>query len=116
MCWLRRQVVAPASEAVVSFAFEEASALRNSGYIPSCSIPADVAEGLPLPVLARVQSEAGTPFDLGAGPLVRALLIRLTPDDHLLLLVMHHTVADGWSFKVLAHTCPCINIAMHCHA
>lgn len=62
--------------------------------------PEEVAEGLQEPVLARVQREAGTPFDLAAGPLVRALLIRLAPEDHLLLLVMHHTVSDGWSFKV----------------
>ena len=62
--------------------------------------PEEVAEGLQEPILARVQREAGTPFDLCAGPLVRALLIRLAPEDHLLLLVMHHTVSDGWSFKV----------------
>lgn len=62
--------------------------------------PGEVEAQLPAPVLARVQAEAGEPFDLGAGPLVRARLIRLTPQDHLLLLTMHHTVADGWSVKV----------------
>lgn len=76
-----------------------------------CS-PEDVAEGLPDAVLARVQREAGTPFDLAAGPLVRALLIQLAPEDCLLLLVMHHSVSDGWSFKVcnlqLTTVCSCI--------
>ena len=79
--------------------FEDADMVLTRRVYPARS-PEEVAGGLPEPVLARVQAEAGTPFDLAAGPLVRALLIRLAPDDHLLLLVMHHTVADGWSFKV----------------
>lgn len=62
--------------------------------------PEEVAEELPPPVLARIQSEAATPFDLARGPLVRARLIRLAAEDHLLLLTMHHAVADGWSVKV----------------
>lgn len=60
----------------------------------------DVARSLPLPVLARLQAEAGTPFDVLQGPLVRALLVKLDSTDHLMLLTMHHTVCDGWSFKV----------------
>ncbi|CAL8464403.1 g3938 [Coccomyxa elongata] len=95
------QVVAAPDEAVVSFVMEDAAALPQGSYIPNCSIPEDVAEGLPEAVLARVQREAGTPFDLAAGPLVRTLLIQLAPEDCLLLLVMHHTVSDGWSFKVM---------------
>jgi amino acid adenylation domain-containing protein/FkbM family methyltransferase len=53
------------------------------------------------------RAEAGRPFDLGAGPLLRALLVRLTtpaPDvrgEHLALLNLHHIVADGWSTGVL---------------
>ena len=34
---------------------------------------------------------------------MRALLIRLSPDRHTLLLTFHHTVFDGWSFRILAH-------------
>ena len=44
--------------------------------------------------------EAIAPFDLEAGPLVRARLVRLAPDSHLLLLTMHHAVFDGWSVGV----------------
>jgi amino acid adenylation domain-containing protein len=40
------------------------------------------------------------PFDLSAGPLVRAVLLR-TPEDHVLALVMHHIVTDAWSMGVL---------------
>jgi amino acid adenylation domain-containing protein len=44
---------------------------------------------------------AQTPFDLAAGPLVRATLLRLAPDRHVLSLVAHHIVADGWSVRTL---------------
>jgi hypothetical protein len=45
--------------------------------------------------------EAQRPFDLGRGPLLRAKLLRLAEDAHVLLLTMHHIVADGWSMGVL---------------
>ncbi|MFF1401855.1 non-ribosomal peptide synthase/polyketide synthase [Streptomyces sp. NPDC058294] len=45
--------------------------------------------------------ELCSPFDLEAGPLTRALLVRLAEDDHLLLLAQHHIVTDGWSVGVL---------------
>ncbi|WP_420126162.1 amino acid adenylation domain-containing protein [Longimicrobium sp.] len=49
----------------------------------------------------RASEEAAQPFDLAAGPLFRAVLLRLAADDHVLLLSMHHIVSDGWSMGVL---------------
>jgi amino acid adenylation domain-containing protein len=49
--------------------------------------------------LARAAAER--PFDLARGPLVTALLVRLAPADHLLILVPHHLVFDGWSMGIL---------------
>jgi len=46
------------------------------------------------------RAEARRPFDLERGPLLRARLARLEPREHVLLLVMHHIVADGWSMGV----------------
>jgi amino acid adenylation domain-containing protein len=43
------------------------------------------------------------PFDLGAGPLLRVLHAQLDDDEHLLYLVMHHIIGDGWSIGVLMH-------------
>jgi amino acid adenylation domain-containing protein len=40
------------------------------------------------------------PFDLAAGPLLRAWLVRLSPAEHVLVIVVHHTVFDGWSAGV----------------
>ncbi|MCT9935437.1 condensation domain-containing protein, partial [Planotetraspora sp. A-T 1434] len=50
-----------------------------------------------------VDAEVGRPFDLAAGPVVRALLVRLADDDHVLVVTAHHSVADGWSLGVLHH-------------
>ncbi|GAA4563120.1 non-ribosomal peptide synthetase [Planotetraspora kaengkrachanensis] len=44
---------------------------------------------------------AGRPFDLERGPMIRVALLTLAPDDHVLALVVHHIVADGWSLQVL---------------
>ncbi len=45
--------------------------------------------------------EARKPFDLADGPLLRTSLLRLGEEDHLLLLTVHHIVADGWSMRLL---------------
>ncbi|MGD2148762.1 MAG: condensation domain-containing protein, partial [Anaerolineae bacterium] len=44
-----------------------------------------------------VEEEARRPFDLAQGPLLRAGLLRLGEEDHVLLLNMHHIVSDEWS-------------------
>ncbi|HVR99644.1 MAG TPA: non-ribosomal peptide synthase/polyketide synthase, partial [Thermoanaerobaculia bacterium] len=51
--------------------------------------------------LALAWEEAGRPFDLERGPLLRLALVRLGDRDHLLLVTMHHIVSDGWSMGVL---------------
>ncbi|HEX2081043.1 MAG TPA: amino acid adenylation domain-containing protein, partial [Longimicrobium sp.] len=47
------------------------------------------------------QEDAERPFDLERGPLLRATLVRLSDEEHVLLLNMHHIVSDGWSMGVL---------------
>src|SRR5580765_4172673 len=47
------------------------------------------------------EQEGQRPFDLQRGPLLRALLIRLQAEEHLLVLNQHHIVSDGWSLGVL---------------
>ena len=53
---------------------------------------------------ARVKAEEQTqlPFDLQHGPLIRASLLRLDTEDHILLLTMHHIVSDGWSMGIFS--------------
>jgi FkbH-like protein len=47
------------------------------------------------------EEEARRGFDLARGPLLRVQLLRLAPEDHALLLTMHHIISDGWSVGVL---------------
>jgi amino acid adenylation domain-containing protein len=49
----------------------------------------------------RATEEARAPFNLATGPLMRASLVRLGAEDHVLLVTMHHIVSDGWSMGVL---------------
>jgi amino acid adenylation domain-containing protein len=44
--------------------------------------------------------EVARPFDLRAAPAIRALLVRVTADEHVLLLTFHHIITDGWSTAV----------------
>ncbi|WP_412080833.1 non-ribosomal peptide synthase/polyketide synthase [Streptomyces sp. SCL15-4] len=52
-------------------------------------------------VEALLTEELNRPFDLTAGPLTRALLVRLGAEEHVLLLAQHHIVTDGWSVGIL---------------
>jgi amino acid adenylation domain-containing protein len=49
----------------------------------------------------QVAEHVHGPFDLASGPLFRARLLRLAPADHVLSLVAHHIVLDGWSTGIL---------------
>ncbi|MEP7010069.1 MAG: amino acid adenylation domain-containing protein [Acidobacteriota bacterium] len=52
-------------------------------------------------VLALCEAEAGRPFDLARDPLLRSLLLRLAPLDHVVALTTHHIASDGWSMGIL---------------
>src|SRR2546425_3433001 len=47
-----------------------------------------------------LQDEAGRPFDLSQGPLIRSVLLRLGEREHILLVTTHHIVTDGWSVGI----------------
>ncbi|WP_345143681.1 amino acid adenylation domain-containing protein, partial [Dactylosporangium darangshiense] len=48
-----------------------------------------------------LDADAAVPFDLAAGPLFRATLLRLADDEHVLALATHHVVGDEWSAGIL---------------
>ena len=75
---------------------------------PSLSIKLPVANLSDLPQvlldaeIERLTTEiAQKPFDLTSTPLLRVSLLRTNEQEHLLLLVIHHIVCDGWSIQVL---------------
>ena len=75
------------------------------------ALPAEDLSGLPpgerqAQVRARVAGERAHVFDLSAGPLFRASLLRLDAGDHVLLVGMHHIVSDAWSMGVFLRELP----------
>ncbi len=48
-----------------------------------------------------LRAEVRTPFDLTTGPVIRTTVIEIGPDDHLLVLNIHHITSDQWSMGVL---------------
>jgi hypothetical protein len=51
--------------------------------------------------VARAEAEVRKPFRLNEAPLFRALLLRFSPTEHVLVVVMHHIISDDWSVAVL---------------
>ncbi|MBH9520389.1 pyoverdine non-ribosomal peptide synthetase PvdD, partial [Pseudomonas aeruginosa] len=52
-------------------------------------------------LIERIQAIVVQPFDLEREPLLRVNLLQLAEDDHVLVLVQHHIVSDGWSMQVM---------------
>jgi amino acid adenylation domain-containing protein len=68
-------------------------------------LPAVDLSGLPSPAreeeaARRMVAEARLPFDLTAGPLLRATLLRLDREEHVALATFHHAVSDAWSVGI----------------
>ncbi|HYR11862.1 MAG TPA: amino acid adenylation domain-containing protein, partial [Longimicrobium sp.] len=62
----------------------------------------DLPEAEREPALARMGAdEVDRPINLATGPVLRGHLYKLDTDEHVLLLVMHHVVTDGWSMGVM---------------
>ncbi len=68
----------------------------------SFRLPVIDLEGLAAAETHRLGDELiARPFDLAAGPLLRGALIRLGRERHVLVLILHHIVSDGWSLGIL---------------
>ncbi|KAI3333060.1 hypothetical protein F4824DRAFT_277782 [Ustulina deusta] len=61
----------------------------------------DIAPGDESGLLHALQQEQTTPFDLETEPGWRVVVYRLNEEDHVLSIVMHHIMSDGWSVGVL---------------
>ncbi|HEY0067886.1 MAG TPA: condensation domain-containing protein, partial [Flavisolibacter sp.] len=60
-------------------------------------------EGREQAVKELVHKDAVRPFDLSAGPLLRASLYQVEDSKWVFSYVMHHIVSDGWSMNILIH-------------
>jgi amino acid adenylation domain-containing protein len=73
--------------------------------LPARSVPVEVVDVPPAPDAAGETRSAmleriHRPFDLERGPLWRTTLLRVAPEEHVLLFVFHHIVIDEWSVGV----------------
>ncbi|WP_218040376.1 non-ribosomal peptide synthetase [Actinomadura sp. WMMB 499] len=84
--------------------FTEIGGEPHQRVLPPDEAAADpiVADCAPDGLDAAVFAAATRGFDLAAEPPVRVHVFRVAPDDHLLLLVLHHIAGDGWSMEPLA--------------
>ena len=67
-------------------------------FIDLSSLPPPVSE-VEAEMLASAETQR--PFDLVHGPLIRAMLMRVADNEHVLLVTMHHIISDGWSQTIL---------------
>jgi len=76
--------------------------IRSSRAIPLQVLDISSDSGLDVEAQAYsfVRGEIQKPFDLSNGPLIRAVLLRLGPENHILVTTMHHVVTDGWSAEL----------------
>ena len=63
---------------------------------PDCKIEL-VIRDLNTDLRSEVAEESRRPFNLSTGPLLRATVLRLDEDEHILIVSMHHIISDGWS-------------------
>lgn len=66
-----------------------------------------------LDLISRLAEEARQPFQLASGPLFRLTLFRLSPKEHVLLLVMHHIISDGYSLGIFMRELVALYRAYH---
>ncbi|MET0396105.1 MAG: amino acid adenylation domain-containing protein [Longimicrobiaceae bacterium] len=89
-----------------TFAFVDGRPVQVVSPPGGLDLPATDLSGLPAEeredaMLRLAREQTARPFDRARGPLFRARLVRLAAEEHVLLMVVHHVVADGWSMGVL---------------
>jgi amino acid adenylation domain-containing protein len=70
--------------------------------LPLIEVSLDSEDRNELQVRRQVQKAIDSPFNLQEAPLWRIVLVRMAENDHVMAIVMHHIVSDGWSLGVLS--------------
>lgn len=72
-------------------------------YLPIEDLSGSPAAEREAEVRRLASEEVSLAFDLKSGPLWRGKLLRAGEEDHVLIIVLHHIISDGWSINVMVH-------------
>lgn len=86
---------------VLRSSFSEIDGVAIPNIAPAADLPILVVEIAETEMEQFLRQQARLPFDLATGPVIRALLLQLGSQDHVLLIVLHHIVCDGWSLGIM---------------
>ena len=89
---------------IVAFDGVPEQVVADTGAVPieRIELPAGLDDGERTRQAESIAADlARQPFDLAAGPLIRATLIAAGPGRHLFVLVMHHIISDGMTMEIL---------------
>jgi amino acid adenylation domain-containing protein len=105
LCGALRGLVARHEVLRTTFSLTGEEPLQHIWAAGAFELPLLDLSGLPGPLAERealrcAEDEARRPFDLFLGPVLRAVILRLQPDEHVLLVDIHHIAVDGWSWGV----------------
>ncbi|WP_214321297.1 non-ribosomal peptide synthetase [Nonomuraea sediminis] len=81
--------------------FPDVDGLPSAVVDPPGPVPVERVDASPEEAERLLAVRTHTPFDLAEAPPLRVTLVRLGDDDHVLCLVLHHIIADGWSLNVI---------------
>ena len=85
----------------INGAVHQIISLDNRAWIQVVDVTAKPIYEQEAEIQRRIEVEARTPFDLSCEPLLRITLFRLSEQEHIIQLIMHHIISDGWSFSIL---------------
>lgn len=81
--------------------FQEVNGMPLQSIAPAFNLPMPVVEIAEAGITEFLHRETRTPFDLATGPVIRASLLQLGDQNHVLVVVLHHIVCDGWSLGTM---------------
>nr|UXB94867.1 non ribosomal peptide synthetase [Pseudomonas syringae] len=94
-------------------AFEEGAEVVFEPAVSTSLLQIEDLRQHPETLAGLIATEASATFDLSRGPLIRGRLLQTADDRHIVLLTVHHIVADGWSMGVLMRELLALYPALH---
>jgi amino acid adenylation domain-containing protein len=94
-----REIVA--RHEVLRTSFPEIDGVATQNIAPVADLPMPVIEIAENETPEFLRQHARLLFDLATGPLIRTYLLQLGSEDHILMVVLHHIVCDGWSLGIM---------------